>query len=136
MKVDQVRRGSVSGAKRSKGGGKTVDGTFDSLLHEEIKVDNASANVKVSALDAILALQETSGETPDKGRAMARAKIMLDKLDDIRQGLLLGEIPRDNLQELTTTVRQARESSLDLELNDILDDIELRARVELAKLSA
>ena len=134
MKVDQVRRGSVSSVKRSKSGGKAVDGSFDSLLEGEIKTDSASTNVKVTALDAIVALHEASAETSENKRAMERAKLMLDRLDDIRQGLLLGEIPRDNLQELTSTVRQVRETSLDMELNDVLDDIELRARVELAKL--
>jgi hypothetical protein len=59
---------------------------------------------------------------------------MLDRLEDIRHGLLMGAIPRDRLQELAAAVRRQREAIDDPRLVEILDEIELRARVELAKL--
>ena len=60
---------------------------------------------------------------------------MLDELEQIRLGLLLGQIPRARLEQLAQMVRARREQLDDLKLIAILDDIELRAAVELAKLS-
>ena len=136
MKVDRVGRSRVSDVKRGKGVTKEVDGTFGSILAGETASESVTSVVKVSALDAIVALQEATTDGDQNSRAKSRAAEMLDRLDDIRTGLLMGEIPEANLQDLARTVRQTREKSLDSELNGLLDDIELRARVELAKLDA
>ena len=77
---------------------------------------------------------EEKSESNGKNNAQKRASKMLEKLEDIRVGLLLGEIPRSNLEELSEVVRSTREESIDSNLSEILDDIELRARIELAKL--
>jgi hypothetical protein len=60
---------------------------------------------------------------------------MLDELEQIRLGLLLGQIPQARLEQLAQMVRARREQLDDPKLIAILDDIELRAAVELAKLS-
>ena len=60
--------------------------------------------------------------------------MMLDHLDEIRMGLLLGTIPMARLEQLAQLVRAKREQIDDPKLLAILDDIELRAAVELAKL--
>jgi len=46
----------------------------------------------------------------------------------------MGMVPTDRLQDLATAAREQREELDDPRLSEILDDIELRARVELAKL--
>ena len=58
----------------------------------------------------------------------------LDRLEDIRQGLLVGAISKPRLEELAGTIKETRESALDPVMSDILDEIELRAKIELAKL--
>jgi len=60
---------------------------------------------------------------------------MLDELEQIRLGLLLGQIPRARLEQLAQMVRARREQLDDPKLIAILDEIELRAAVELAKLT-
>jgi hypothetical protein len=60
---------------------------------------------------------------------------MLDKLEEIRLGLLLGTIPQSRLEQLAHLVRAQRELVNDPKLTAILDEIELRAAVELAKLT-
>ena len=59
--------------------------------------------------------------------------MMLERLEEIRAGLLLGAIPRSQLVDLARVAQETRENFVDPALNDVLDDIELRARVELAK---
>ena len=72
------------------------------------------------------------------GRLVSRAPDvtrMLDKLEEIRLGLLLGTIPQSRLEQLAHLVRAQREQVNDPKLTAILDEIELRAAVELAKLT-
>ena len=77
-------------------------------------------------------------ETPDdalagKRRAVENASETLDILDEIKLGLLVGEVPSHKLEGLLERVQQEREGLDDPELEDLLDHIDLRARVELAK---
>jgi hypothetical protein len=52
----------------------------------------------------------------------------------VRDGLLTGGIPRRTLARMAHAIAKRRESFADEKLQGILDEIELRARVELAKL--
>ena len=58
---------------------------------------------------------------------------MLDLLDDVRLGLLEGTIPASRLIALADTVRGKRDEVSDPRLAEVLDEIELRAAVEAAK---
>jgi len=88
-------------------------------------------------MNTVLALQEAPDATRGraKKRAQERGNMMLDQLEEIRLGLLLGTIPMAKLEQLATLVRAKREQIDDPKLLSILDEIELRAAVELAKLS-
>jgi len=68
------------------------------------------------------------------GQPRRRAEDMLDRLEELRLGLLAGEIPREKLESLERLVQEQRGAVSDPRLSDLLDEIELRARVELAKL--
>jgi hypothetical protein len=52
----------------------------------------------------------------------------------VRKGLLMGAIPQSKLSQLSRLARDQRDGTLDPALSAILDDIEVRAEVELAKL--
>lgn len=95
-----------------------------------------AGNAPVGAVDAILALQEVEDSTSEEANAQARARgeMLLARLDEIRHGLLTGRIPRHTLDELARTVRAKRAQVKSPKLAEVLDEIELRAEVELAKL--
>ena len=57
-------------------------------------------------------------------------------LEDYIMGVLAGEIPRATLNKLAAAVTRRHEAFADPKLQDVLDQIELRAHVELAKLEA
>lgn len=99
-------------------------------------VDNASG---IAGVDGVFAAQSVdSGPGPGPEERQRRAKRgaeMLDRLEEIRRGLLLGVIPKDRLAELARIVRDKREKGADTVISRLLDEIELRAEVELAKLS-
>ncbi|MEC7805724.1 MAG: flagellar assembly protein FliX [Pseudomonadota bacterium] len=134
MKVDQARRSNVSNTKRSKSTIKSGEMAFTAVLDGEIKTERPSPSVKVATLDAIVPIDSATIEEQHKNLAKGRAVFILDRLEDIRQGLLLGAISQSGLQELARTIREARGETLDPKMSDILDDIELRAKIELAKL--
>jgi len=132
--VDQTRRNSLAGVKRSSGSRGAASSDFDSLLISEQKIDAVAASNRISSVDAVVALQEITGDNTDERGAKNRANLILDKLEDIRMGLLMGQIPKSNLDELSRILIVARENSIDANLLEIIEDIELRAKIELAKL--
>lgn len=93
----------------------------------------------VLGIGGILAAQSVDPEgAPDhkeRQRRAQRGNELLDRLEEIREGLLLGAIPKSRLQELAQIVREKRERGADPVISRLLDEIELRAEVELAKLS-
>src|ERR1700754_1208033 len=92
-----------------------------------------SGATSLAAIDSLIALQEVPDATTGRAKAARRGRDMLDLLEDIRDGLLTGGISRTTLHRLVGLVNVQREDFTDPGLSDLLDDIELRARVELAK---
>ncbi|HVV66384.1 MAG TPA: flagellar assembly protein FliX [Rhizomicrobium sp.] len=88
----------------------------------------------LTALDSILALQGMDDSTSGRSKGLAHGEQLLDMLDQVRDGLLAGGIPRSTLNRLAVAVGRRHESFADPKLQGVLDEIELRAHVELAKL--
>jgi len=93
----------------------------------------ASGAAAMSAINGLLALQEVDDAGARASRGKRRGIQILDFLEDIRLGLLSGGIPRGKLVDLARIVQIQRERIDDPELSEILDEIDLRAQVELAK---
>ena len=104
------------------------------LSNDDAATAAVSSSGPLAAVDALLALQEVPDATDGRSRAVKRAEGLLAGLDEIRQGLLVGVIPKDKLDRLVHAVRDKREALDDPRLSAVLDEIELRASVELAKL--
>ncbi len=88
--------------------------------------------VQTSGIDALLALQMVEDPLFAKKKALRRGNALLDTLETIKADLLLGQVSEGRLNQLMALICQARDRNLP-ELDGVLDDIELRARVELAK---
>lgn len=88
----------------------------------------------VMSVDAILALQDVGGPLERKRRAVSRAGRLLDVLDDVKVSLLSGELSGADLGKLQQAIRDQREQTDDPKLEGVLNEIETRAAVELAKL--
>ncbi len=99
-------------------------------------VASVGATAPPTPVDALIALQEVPDATTGQRRALMRGASMLDLLDEVRVGLLSGIIPRGRLRSLLDALKDRRESIEDPRLAQLIDEIELRASVELAKLSA
>ncbi|HWA89229.1 MAG TPA: flagellar assembly protein FliX [Rhizomicrobium sp.] len=88
----------------------------------------------LTALDSILTLQGLDDSTSGRSKGLAHGEHLLDMLDQVRDGLLAGGIPRSTLNRLAVAVGRRHEVFADPKLQSVLDEIELRAHVELAKL--
>ncbi len=88
----------------------------------------------LATLDAILALQQEDHPSERRRRSARRGREILDGLDGLKAVLLTGRVPATELGRVVRGLTDRRESSGDPELDAIVDAIELRARVELAKL--
>ena len=85
-----------------------------------------------TGIEALLALQAIEDPVFAKRKAVRRGSALLDALDDIKTDLLIGKVSEGRLNKLLALIGQAREATIP-GLDSVIDDIELRARVELAK---
>ena len=94
---------------------------------------SAPAPSAVTDAAALMALQGVEDATERRRRAIRRGGGLLDRLDELKLALLAGEAGDGALDRLTRTLREERPVDADAELNSLLDQIDLRAAVELAK---
>ncbi len=140
MKIDNVGAGGRTSAPRKARKASSGGSTFSDSLREAAETTENTAGASVGGVGpvgSILSVQEVSDATDGRSRGLlvAYGEDMLDRLEDIRIGLLTGAISKDELAELAQRMRQKRQESDDPALHDILDEIELRAEVEIAKLT-
>ena len=120
-------------SKKSPTGGASFAGELSGTESAQ-ETANISGAGPLASVGALIGLQEVPDATTSRSKGLARADEMLDMLEEVRKGLLLGAIPEKNLRMLADMARHHKEDAQDKVLNEILADIELRAEVELAKL--
>ncbi|HBM90401.1 MAG TPA: flagellar assembly protein FliX [Rhodospirillaceae bacterium] len=114
-------------SKKSDGAGfsKHLDGTQDAS-----GLQGAGA---LGAVSGVLDIQEVDDALDRASRGKLRAEDMLEKLDSLRLELLSGQLSQGTVQHLSNMVKEHRTEVDDPKLSKILDEIDLRAQVELAK---
>ena len=130
--------GGVSGAGAAYAPSRPAAGGF-SLAGAPATADTApmartAGPTGVASLDVLLALQEVGGPLERRRKAVRRAGRILDVLDEVKLALLDGGLPPASLERLIAAIREERSGTEDRRLEDLLDEIETRAAVEMAKL--
>jgi hypothetical protein len=135
MRVFGTQSTSTSSVRKTKRGTSASGESFSVDTPEEAPANPAARGVAAtSSVDALLALQTIEDEDPNESRAKNRGNKLLDLLEDVRRGLLTGVIPASKLNGLVAAVRSEQAAVSDPKLKAILDEIDLRASVELEKL--
>ncbi len=137
MKVNEVNNKNDLSLNKTK---KASAGTsFASYLNNvsEQQMPAISGINSLSGMDAIFATQMADNieEREKRKKLLKRAHTLLDKLEDIRSALLLGYMPMENLINISRLVKEQKETCEDTKLLEIIEEIELRVEVELAKLT-
>lgn len=92
----------------------------------------------ISHIGALLAVQEVEANSDRSGpvtRQLQRGNEMLDRLDQLKLGLLSGRVSPQNLQKLRRLSSEKPMLEGHEGLSKVMQSIELRAEVELAKLA-
>lgn len=134
MEIKGPGRVETTGAIRRKPGASTGGSGFSVGGAAETHAQIVAGPGPIAAMDSILALQDMGDATDGRSKGLAHGEQLLDILDSVRDGLLAGGIPRATLNKLAVAVTRRHDSFADPKLQDVLDQIELRAHVELAKL--
>ncbi|NQY82703.1 MAG: flagellar assembly protein FliX [Alphaproteobacteria bacterium] len=120
------------GAKRSGGNFQSQVGAIDSVVSG---VGPIAGSDPVHGIDALLVVQQVEDSPKNAERDWTRhwGSDILSRLSQLRDGLLNGSIPLERLERLTKAL-DARQDINDPDLRQVVDEIELRGRIEIAKL--
>lgn len=132
--VEQKSTGSVAGPRGARAAPASGGARFSVDTGATSPRAEAHAPVAIlGALDALIAIQEDETTKDRRRRRAKRGQGMLDVLDELKIALLSGRLPPDIQARISAALRDSGASG-DPRLDSIVDAIELRAEVELAKL--
>lgn len=138
MKIDGPGSTQKTGATKKTGSKGTSGASFGGLLgtDEASESAHAAASNVIARVDVLLAAQsaEDPAERASRGRMTKRGGDILGQLDKLRLGMLTGTLTVGNLLDIADVVASHRERIGDPQLAGILDEIDLRAQIEIAKM--
>ncbi len=124
------------GDKNKDGGGQA----FEVSSSEESSASETAAPIntmrQIAFVDSLLSIQgaEDPTQKASRGRMRQRGMGLLDELEKIRDALVLGNLTVGHLINIADVVASHRERIDDVRLTAILDEIDLRAQIEIAKM--
>ncbi len=96
------------------------------------RTNAATPVAPATELNAILALQAVGDFRESRRKAVRRGSSLLDLLEAMKADLLVGRVSAERLDAMAGQLTQLRER-VDPTLDAVIDEIELRVLVELAK---
>ena len=119
----------TSTTRRTGGSGFSLPDLTSTTENRAATAPKATANI-----DALLALQGVEEDPAERRkRSVQRGKGALDVLDNLKIGLLAGNVDPSMVTRLRAAAADLKSSSGDAGLDAVLSEIELRVEVELAK---
>ena len=136
----------IEGPSKTQGAGKSgkakktgkTDGTFGDMVAGAAKQSaGAGATQSIAKVDALLAVQSTESATERgaKRRMRERGEKVLRQLDHLRLAILTGNLTLGEVLDVADVVASHRETVSDPGMTAVLDEIDLRAQIEIAKMS-
>jgi len=131
--------GKTQGPSKTDKKGKTSgsDANFgDFVTSGTNAASTTQSSQSIASVDALLAVQ--AAEDPmagaSKKRMRRRSDHILSELDKLRMAMLNGSLTVGHMVDIADVVASHREKIMDPALTAIMDEIDLRAQVELAKM--
>lgn len=131
--------GQTQGPSKSKKSGKAgqSDGSFGEYMAAGSRQTAATTTSQsIAKVDVLLALQgaEDPAAGSSKKRMRTRAGMILNELDNLRMMMLTNQLTVGHMIDIADVVASHREKINDPGLTSIMDEVDLRAQVELAKM--
>ena len=127
--VHDVKKSSVRKAKGASGS------EFSRMVGgHDAAASSVSGPGMIGGVETLLAVQQPGTEAEERRRSMEYGGEVLRELDGLRMALVCGDVAPERLHSLVHMVEDGRMKTKDPRLSAILDEIELRVRVELEKL--
>ncbi|MCK7614876.1 flagellar assembly protein FliX [Roseibium sediminicola] len=123
----------VQGKSAKKGKSSSSESFAPDFGSEVVSSSQTAGGSAIQGMDALLALQEVDERAERRSRAARHGHSLLDTLETVRTDLLAGQVSEDRLELLARQVSKRLESG-DPKIDSVLEEIELRVKVELAKL--
>jgi hypothetical protein len=133
MKIDSNGAISSRPLRPARGPERSAAGGFAGYLSDAAAAGGGSGAAPVGGVNVLLALQAVDDVQERRRRAVRRGGRLLDLLDELRLGLLAGGLSPGVIADLARTLDEARAEVDDPGLLAVLEAVELRAQVELAK---
>jgi len=105
---------------------------FSSFMDSD--VEDVKGAMPANPLSALSMLNEVEDAVEAPKKAVERGNDILDELEKIRDGLLFGGISVARLERIKQMLQKKDTIIKDPKLAEIMEEIEIRAAVELAKL--
>ncbi|MAR56816.1 MAG: flagellar assembly protein FliX [Rickettsiales bacterium] len=135
IKITSTQTSAADRLKKKKTERKDSDSSgFSGLLGLSEESPSVQSTRHAAPLNNLFSMQEVSDDEHQRQQAFKQARLTLDELEKLRDGLLLGSIPVSLLHRIEDLVAKQRPLITDPALTELLNHIELRAAVELAKL--
>ena len=138
MRVSNVDAGRRSQSARRSTGASAGNSRFAD--HLQCSAAEAGADVErpmVFAVGSVLPAQEvaSAGDESSRARTQRYGEDILERLDELHLAILTGSVPAERVVRLAQMLRANRRLTDDPRLRSIVEEIELRAEVEIAKLT-
>jgi hypothetical protein len=108
------------------------------LSETAVEDSHATTPARAAAPTDLLLVAQEAQDAPDaavaRRRSVERGRDILDQLEGLRLALIAGAVPRRRLERMVELVARRRTAVADPRLAAVLDEIDLRTRIELAKL--
>lgn len=139
MKVQGPGRTQAPSETKKKSKSAENAGSFDEFISSAASQSAGAGQAQsIAKVDALLAVQ--AAEDPTEGAARKkmrqRADTILNELENLRLAMLGGTMTVGHMINIADVVASHRENISDPALTAIMDEIDLRAQVELAKMRA
>ena len=137
MKIQGPGKTSGPSKTNKKGKADSSDESFGDMVSSQVgSTPSTGATKSIAMVDSLLAAQSVEDPTARaaKKRMRSRSMSVLDELEKLRMGMLSGSMTVGHMIDIADVVASHREKITDPSLTAIMDEIDLRAQVELAKM--
>lgn len=132
VRIDATNRSTGIAGRGTAGKAGSGPAFVPAWMDGPARANAATPVAPATELNAILALQAVGDFRESRRRTRERGATLLDLLEAMKADLLVGRVSPDRLSAMAGQLAQLRER-VDPDLDAVVDEIELRVLVELAK---